>query len=350
MDSARPLSLWCVSDGRVGIERQTLAVASALAELVPVERKVMRLNPGPPQVWLPPQLWPMPLAALGPAERAQLSWPWPDVWIGNGRRSIAYSLRVKAWSGGHSLVVQLQDPKVDPGRFDLVVPPLHDRLGGANVISTVGAPVWYGAAEIEAALAASDPLSDEAGAPVATRGRVVAVIGGTSKRHSLPPERTAALIRELDSVRLKGGQLWVTTSRRTPDDAVAALREWADRAGVLFFGNGPQDGPNPYLAWLARADAALVTEDSTNMITDAAFFGLPVHLLELDGGDERFDRLHALLEARGIATRAPWTPGRDRIEPVRDAMDVARAILARLQPGSGAGPMHHMPDAPQRPA
>ncbi|MFN7496422.1 MAG: ELM1/GtrOC1 family putative glycosyltransferase, partial [Hyphomonadaceae bacterium] len=147
------VSVWCVSDGRAGIERQTLAVAHALSERVPTRIKVLRLQPTGFQVSLPPNLWLMPKAALPIEQASRLQAPWPDVWIANGRRSIPYSMRMKKWSAGQSLVVQLQDPKVNSKRFDLVAPPQHDGVQGENVITTLGAPVWYTRKQIETALA-----------------------------------------------------------------------------------------------------------------------------------------------------------------------------------------------------
>ena len=85
------------------------------------------------------------------------------------------------------------------------------------------------------------------------------------------------------------------------------MRTFALQAGQPIFDNETQDGPNPYLDWLATADAVIVTEDSTNMLTDASFFGLPVHLYKLDGGDERFDRLHQAFIGHGAAR---WFSGR----------------------------------------
>lgn len=44
------------------------------------------------------------------------------------------------WSEGRTFVVQTQDPGARLDRFDLVVPPEHDGLTGANVFPILGAP------------------------------------------------------------------------------------------------------------------------------------------------------------------------------------------------------------------
>lgn len=325
----RPLRIWCVSDGRAGIERQTLALADALAERVPVEQTVLRLTPRPPQVWLPPRLWPAPLSALPGDQRALLVPPWPDVWIGNGRRSIPYSLLVRRRAGWRTVVVQAQDPRVPARLFDLVVPPLHDAVTGPCVHATIGAPVWHGEAAIAAARAA---FPDLAGDPAP---RVLVVIGGPTPRHAMTLERVAAILADLRHVAGQGGRLWITTSRRTPGPVVAQCRELARETGARMFASEQEDGPNPYLAWLASADAALVTEESTSMLSDAAFFGLPIHLLKLEGGDARFARLHQSLVNRGAARWFEGQVARWTYPPVRDAADVAATIL-RLVEARGA--------------
>jgi uncharacterized protein len=294
------LRVWCVSDGRAGIERQTMALAEALAESGPVDTQIVRLTPGAPQVWLPPGLWPAPLAALPADQRRTLAPPWPDVWIANGRRSIPYSLWVRR-QASPPYVVQVQDPRMNPTLFDLVVPPAHDRLIGANVMTLTGAPVWFGQDRIDAAIAMAPRRT--AWAPAL----VLVIVGGTSKRHALTPERTGTLINDLKALTDQGHALAITTSRRTPDHARAGLRAFAGQTASRFFDNEADDGPNPYLSWLATADASIVTEDSTNMLTDAAFFGLPIHLYQLDGGDARFDRLHQGFINHGAAR---WFAGR----------------------------------------
>jgi uncharacterized protein len=323
--SGETLRVWCVSDGRVGIARQCQAVCAALGEQTPVARTDIILQPRPPQVWLPPNLWPAPLRALPDDQRALLMPPWPDVWIANGRRSIAYSLWVMSQRAGgkRPLVVQLQNPRLATSRFDLVVPPRHDGVTGGNVVATFGAPVWYSSAQIKTAI--------EQHRVAAANKSVLVVLGGNSKRHRFEPARAYEIIYDLKKLRQKGFQLLITASRRTPNVVIARLREFVRSApDVRFFANEAEDGPNPYLAWLAQADCALVTEDSTNMITDAAFFGLPVHLVRLEGGDARFNRLHSNMIDAGIAR---WFSGDVMdwsYEPIRDAQNVAQVILERV--------------------
>jgi mitochondrial fission protein ELM1 len=322
--NAKPFQILCVSDGRAGIERQTLAVAQAINEWVPVTIKTLRLTPRPPQVYLPPQLWPAPMAALTEEQRGQLVAPWPDVWIGNGRRAIPYSLRAKGWSGGKTLVVQLQDPRMDPARFDLVVSPRHDELTGRNVIETLGAPVWFSDDQIASAKAQFPDVT------AITARKVLVVLGGPSKRHRFSLTRAHDIIAALTLLLAQSNHVLITTSRRTPEPVEALFRAFAADNHLSFFATEDQDGPNPYLAWLSQADCALVTEDSTNMMTDAAFFGLPLYLMKLEGGDARFDRLHAQFIEAGAAR---WFQGHLdtwHYAPVRDALEVGRVIAGHL--------------------
>ncbi|GIU67395.1 mitochondrial fission ELM1 family protein [Candidatus Phycosocius spiralis] len=321
----KPVSIWCVSDGRAGIERQTIAVADAMSELKPVDMKVVRLEPRGLQLGLPPTLWPLPRAALPVEQRQHLKAPWPDVWIGNGRRSIPYSLRAKKWSGGQTLVVQLQNPRVNPARFDVVAPPLHDHVRGPNVVSTLGAPVWYTQHQIRHALLATQQEDKDERLPV------LVILGGSSKHHTFTLDRAHRIVADLQPLLAQNLRLMMTTSRRTPQPVEAVFRAFASNSGFEFFADETRDGPNPYLAWLAQARIALVSEDSTNMMTDAAFFGLPIYLIRLDGGDAKFTRLHDGLIKHGAARwfeghLASWT-----YRPVRDAMVIAEAIVAKLK-------------------
>jgi mitochondrial fission protein ELM1 len=325
------LTIWAVSDGRAGIERQALSLGHALAELRPdVTVRPVRLTPAGPQLHLPPKAWIAPKAALPPQQRALFEEPLPDIWIGCGRRSLPYSMAMRKWSGGATFVVQVQDPRADLAAFDLVIPPEHDEVRGDNVFSILGAPVHFPAEALAAARAKFSALGEEA------RPRAAVVIGGPSKSHKLSPARETEIETKLAMLTKRHARLWITASRRTPESMVARLRAFAEEHGQRFWAPG-DEAPNPYLGFLQYADVVLVTEDSTNMIGDAAFLGKPVLVLPMDGGSDKFRRLHAGFEAAGAAR-----PYRDQIElwtypPVREAERAAREILSRYGQRQAAG-------------
>lgn len=331
-------SIWIVSDGRAGIERQALSLSRALhepgrwAQLHHIRSDAhrdepLRLNPEGWQVYLPPDMWPAPLSALPNDQRALLKPPWPDIWIATGRRSIPYSRQIRKWSGGRTLVVQTQDPRTNLAPYDLVIPPEHDGLAGANVFPILGPPTYFPAEDIEAAQRNFADLKDE------NATKVLVSIGGDSNTHRMTEEKVAEIENALRKLASGGMRLWITVSRRTPEAARTRLRAMAGEIGARFWENEQLDGPNPYLAFLSLCDAALVTEDSANMLADPAYFGKPTHIIRLEGSSPRFDKLHEGFIKRGVAK---WFEGKIQLwdyAPVREveraADEIVRLLLER---------------------
>jgi mitochondrial fission protein ELM1 len=316
-DAPRPLRIWAVSDGRAGIEAQALGLAEAVARRRPAHIAVKRI------AWrfglgrLP---WPLiPPAALG---GDPISPPWPDIWIAAGRATIPLSTRMLAWSGGRTFVVQAQHPRAPLDRFDLVVPPEHDGLTGPNVLPIVGAPNRLSAEKLAVELARfQDRL-----APL-PHPRVAVIVGGRSKAHRLPPDRARASAEAIAAaVRAAGGSVLVSYTRRTPADAREAMSAVLSEApGVIWDGAGD----NPYFAFLAAADAILVTEDSTNLATDAAATGKPVFVLPMAGRSAKLQRFHAELERRGLARPFVGDLTADPQPPLAETDRAAAELLLR---------------------
>lgn len=340
-------SIWAVSDGRAGNAAQVRAIASALSDtrrwmsIAHIQGHAHRadalyLNPRAPLRWLPPSRAFKPLLALPQNERDILAGPFPDVWVGAGSRTAPYSAGVRNWSGGKTLSVHVLDPRTDTTDFDILVTPRHDLSTGINVVQTMGSPAYFSAEDVEAAGLAFADLADE-------RGRnAIVVLGGDSRTHTFDKAAIMRLDVQLRAVIASGWRLRITCSRRTPVPARAHFRAMADEVGAKFW-EGPSDGDNPYLAWLLFSDAAIVTEDSTNMLSDAAYFGLPIHMARLTGRSDKFDRLHESFISKGIAR---WLHGGLETwsyKPLREADKVAdkivEALLARYpQPDmSGSG-------------
>lgn len=327
-------SVWALSDGRAGNAAQVRAVMRALSstgrwmQIAHIAGNGHRetpitLTPRAPWTLLPGGDWPMPLRALPKDQRGIFQPPWPDVWIAAGRRSAPYTARVRELSGGKTLTVQILDPKTDPQKFDLLAVPAHDGLSGQNVIETIGSPSHFAPDDIETAGQAFADLADEPGKSC------IVILGGDSKAHSFSEDAADRLETQLEALARQGWRLRITTSRRTPVPVIARMRALAGRIGARFW-SGPQDGANPYLAWLLYSDAAIVTEDSSNMLSDAAWHGLPIHIARLKGSSAKFDRLHDSLIERGCARRFDGTLDQWTYAPLREADRIADAIVTRL--------------------
>lgn len=325
------LAIWAVSDGRVGIEAQVLGLAEAVARQRPAEIVLKRIG------WN----WSLVRASQSPTQFRHLMLeadspiapPWPDIWIGAGRASVPLSRRVRRWSQGKTFVVQTQDPRGRLSAFDLVIPPVHDRLTGPNVFPIVGAPNRMSAPGVGRDLARFWPRIEPLPRPC-----VALIVGGKSKSHDLPPARARTMAKDvLKAVQAAGGSLLVSFTRRTPEPARRILTEGLAAAPSWIWDG---EGENPYFAILGAADIILVTEDSTNLATDAATTGKPIHVLSMAGGGLKFDRFHEDLRRRGIArpftgALASWSyPPLD--ETNRAASELLRRLDGRRSDGRAA--------------
>jgi mitochondrial fission protein ELM1 len=322
-----PLVIWAISDGRAGIEAQAVGLSEAVAREarahdIPVQIEIKRVGwtgrIGRLPWWLNwfPRRWLTP--------ESQINGPWPDLWIAAGRATLPLSIRAKRWSGGKTYVVQIQDPRVPANMFDLVIPPKHDRLSGDNILSITGSPHRVTRQRLESEY---EKFQDQLDA--LPRPRVAVLLGGKSKAFDLSSERAAQMAHQIQiPLEQDGGSLLMTFSRRTPDPARALLTaRLRHLPGMIWDG----EGPNPYFAFLAAADYILVSEDSTNMATEAASTGKPVFILKMDGTSLKFRLFHEELERQGAARPYGgafhgWT-----YEPVDETGRAAREVLARMR-------------------
>ena len=283
------LVCWVVTDGKVGMENQCVAVARRLG-LDPIVKRVRMRAP-----WKQLSPWALRIGnrwSLSP-EGAQLDGPLPDLLIATGRHSVTSSLAVREMTGGRALRVQIQNPGIDPSHFDLVVVPRHDRLSGPNVLVTRGAPHGVTPQALEAARERFAPRFAHLPHP-----RITLLLGGNNGVYRLN-ELAAKNLAECLSTLARGshGSVLVTPSRRTGAAIEAGFRKrLAGVQGEIWDGTGD----NPYLAYLAYADHILVTADSVNMVCEAASTGKPVHVVPLDGGSDKFRRFHEGLVRDGI--------------------------------------------------
>ena len=268
-----PLRCLVVSDGRRGIENQALGLAEAVARVTTITIQTVHL-PRSGAVAAPP----------GAREGV-------DLWIGCGRAARRAARAHKAALPG-ARFVYVQDPRADYDVFDLIVAPRHDRLSGRNVLPILGSPnritperLSEGEAEFSETLASLP------------RPRVAVLLGGDSKHHRFNETTCANLLETVERIAAQAGSVMITPSRRSPASFRTALAERFGGKSNVWLHHG--DGPNPYFAFLSAADWICVTEDSTNMLCEAASAGKPVYRLLVDGKPGKFRRLYAGLEGEG---------------------------------------------------
>ncbi|MDH7798613.1 MULTISPECIES: mitochondrial fission ELM1 family protein [unclassified Beijerinckia] len=239
-----------------------------------------------------------PWGFVDPGDFARV--PDVDIAIACGRVTVPYLRAIKRRSGGRTLTVFLQDPRAWRGTFDLIWVPEHDKLRGANVMTTAVSPHSVSPGILSYGRATPDPRL----APLPTP-RVAMVLGGDSGAHRFEANDIAALAEIAGEIAASGAGLMVTASRRTPAALTAAIRA-AVGAAVgdgenIFIWDGT--GENPYRAMLALADSIIVTGDSVNMCGEACATGVPVHIYEPTGGSPKITRFIDGLVAHGAARR-----------------------------------------------
>ncbi|HXJ02483.1 MAG TPA: mitochondrial fission ELM1 family protein [Micropepsaceae bacterium] len=316
---ARPLSCWVVTDGKAGMESQCVGLAEALG-LTPVVKRVRLREP-----WR--HLTPY-VRIGGRAQFARgsdaLAPPWPDLLIATGRHSVAGALLVKKLSGGCTKTVQLQNPVISASHFDLVVVPRHDRLEGANILSTRGAlhrvtPVLL--------LEGAERLAPKVAH--LKRPYIGVLIGGANASYRLGPAEMTILGGLLAAAaRAVTGSLLVTPSRRTGAENIGILK--------AALAHTPHDiwdgqGDNPYFGILGLADFLVVTCDSVNMVSESASTGKPVYVFDLPGGSPKFARFHQGLREEGVTRAFTGSLANYTYAPLDDVSMVAARVKALLQ-------------------
>lgn len=339
--------IWVVTDGRAGNEVPATSLAEALAARrrprptgIEIKRIVLRriaaLAPAP--------VWPLfaamrddaggwPFSALTDGGAA-LAPPWPDLVIGAGRRSAPIVAELRRRSRGAVCAVQILDPKLAPRRFDLVIAPAHDQLVGENVLSlpaALGRGPDQGAAR-DAGAAAPEGPGDPRLAALA-RPLIGALIGGPSRAASLERGDIATLGEALLSLGREGCGIAVVGSRRTPDWALAALRERLGQAGAFVWAG---EGDNPYRALLSDADALVVTADSVNMTSEAAATGKRVYVAPVSRLAPKLARFQAAMTEGGHVRPLARLLGPGALARERDwrptPLDTLSAAVERVAP------------------
>ncbi len=264
-----PSSTWILAESHAGLQAQALG----LTEAAGLRAEPRTLRPRPLWRHLSPAWWPRPLAAIEPAALAP---PLPELLIGCGGKAAAVLAALRRRVRG----VIIQNPRMDPRRFDLIIAGRHDDLTGPNVLVTRTALHRVTPARLAEAAAVWAPRLAHLPRPL-----VAVLIGGANGRFRLDLAVGTALAGQLaEMMRLDRVGVMLTPSRRTDPAVTETL---ATRLGPLGAMVWDGSGENPYFGMLALADAIIVTEDSVSMLSEAVATTAPVMAARLPGQSRR---------------------------------------------------------------
>lgn len=286
---------WVVSDGRRGIENQALGLAQAVSSIRPLDIRNYKISNGAAFSALPPlmqfKLRASPKLYNLPAVTPDLSPDYvPKYVIGCGRQSIAPLLAIKA-QNPQVFTAYIQDPRIDCRKFDLVIAPEHDGLTGDNVEVMIGSPNLITHDKIVTeTIKFADVLSH------LPMPRAAFLIGGPSSAHKMSKSDHAAHMKSVKAAIGACYSVMITPSRRTPSWVIDDYKQLASDNESVWLYDGK--GGNPYFAFLGGAEVILITEDSTNMLTEACSTGKSVFRLPMSGDAGKFQALYSRLAER----------------------------------------------------
>lgn len=203
----------------------------------------------------------------------------PDIIISCGRKSVIPNIVLKKYFkkkfNKDLKNIHIQDPKISPKNFDLIITPQHDnKINSENIIRSVGALHYLNEEEV---------INKNNGENVITF-----VLGGPNKYYNFKKEDLEVHFEKINNNKnLK--KINVIASRRTPKSVFDFLSLKFNRQEFCYdFSLNKKNYTNAY----AEASHIVVTCDSTSMISEAAITGKPLYVAKLPNfrNDYRFEK------------------------------------------------------------
>ena len=287
--------IWVISDGTAGMLAQSLALVQAME----MDFHDVRIFASP-IYRLFPQLGAVPFMPISPRRSdRKLGPPWPEVVITCGKRMAGAALAIKRLSGGETKLVHIQDPRIDPSYFDVMVVPEHDDLaskGYEHVIPSRGALNRLRHQDIKKQAKSVKRTMRKSAQPI-----TAVMVGGHNRRYKAEVADFKKLASDIRQFAQKHNRfLYIIGSRRTPKKGLDAMQEvLSDWPHQIWNG----EGDNPYPGVLGLAEDVIVTSDSVNMTCEACFTGLPVYTAYLREEEGRIARFHEQMVSHGHTKR-----------------------------------------------
>lgn len=272
LSSGSPPLVWAILCYRSGDNEQILALAEALGWPFEVKRLAYRPYGRTIDVFRPTTL-----AGILKDKSDPLVAPWPDVIISASMRNEPVCRWIQRQADHPVRYIHIGRPWAFLKNFDLIITQPQYRLRRRpNVLEL---PLClHRVSEQRLDDAARTWLPRLAHLP---RPFIAVLVGGSGGPYALDPYKAERLARDASVfANERRGSLLVSTSSRTAPAAVDAVAA-AIGAPAYVHRWQPQATDNPYFAFLALADAIIVTCDSVSMLTEACATGKPVYMFDL---------------------------------------------------------------------
>ena len=269
MTNFKNLRAWCLTDGSAGMISQVKGLADALN--LNFEQKTIDLKF--PWNKLPVGILPPSKIIFNNYRQISLesNIP-PDIIISCGKRSIYASLHLKKSLKNKVFSIHIQNPKINPAHFDLVVAPAHDNLKGKNVLQT----------DLALNHINKRLLSKEAELYAAQFSKIekpicAIFLGGQNRNYRFDMSVVKVLADQVDKI-IKNNdiQLYILFSRRTDEFIIEYLKERFLDQNIIWNGEG-----NPYLALMKFSKYLICTADSVSIISESISSTKPVYIFKL---------------------------------------------------------------------
>ncbi|XWS52825.1 hypothetical protein CRYUN_Cryun11dG0105400 [Craigia yunnanensis] len=273
----------------------------------------------------------------------------PLLVVASGRDTISIASSIRCLASENVFVIQIQHPRSQLNRFDLVITPRHDfypltpqaqkqvprflhswitprEPPDRHVVLTLGALHQIDSAALRSAAAA---WHDEF-APL-PKPLLVVNIGWPTSHCRYAADLAKHLTASLLSILASCGTVRISFSSRTPEKVSKVIvKELADNPKIYIW-DGQE--PNPHMGHLAWADAFVITADSVSLISEACSTGKPVYVIGAERCKWKLSDFHKSLRERGVVR--PFTGSEDIAEswsypPLNDTAEAANRVREAL--------------------
>lgn len=248
----------------------------------------------------------------------------PHIIIGNGHASIMVCALLRIYARFYKkscFFIQLQNPRISPHYFDVVIPPYHDKVTGENIISTTGSLNHITQEKIKSAVI--PPFIQGLSVPV-----ISVFIGGRNKKYKFTDADAQKFAYNLkEFMTYNQCALWITASRRTSEKQYQLIQNILSGENV-FFWNGT--GDNPYFSMLKISKMAIVTCDSVNMLCEIATAGVKILLYPLAGKAGKFEHLYHDLKRRKLLQEFSLSPKKTTASILNETVRIVKKLVPKI--------------------